>query len=77
MTIDEILSAQGKLDEGDYVINDALLGWVVLAQIQNLGGDIQQDGKPAVNTEAMKQAFTEIKKISDAGLMTPLVRTAI
>ncbi|MEC0306542.1 extracellular solute-binding protein [Paenibacillus lautus] len=71
VTIDEILSLQGKLDEGDYVINDALLGWVVLAQIQNLGGDIQQDGKPAVNTEAMKQAFTEIKKISDAGLMTP------
>ncbi|MGG4344647.1 extracellular solute-binding protein [Paenibacillus lautus] len=71
VTIDEILSLQGKLDEGDYVINDALLGWVVLAQIQNLGGDIQQDGKPAVNTEAMKQAFTEIKKVSDAGLMTP------
>lgn len=71
VTIDEILSLQGKLDEGDYVVNDALLGWVVLAQIQNLGGDIQQDGKPAVNTDAMKQALTEIKKISDAGLMTP------
>lgn len=71
VTIDEMLSLQGKLDEGDYVVNDALLGWVVLAQIQNLGGDIQQDGKPAVNTEAMKQAFTEIKKIADAGLMTP------
>lgn len=71
VTIDEMLSLKGKLDEGDYVVNDALLGWVVLAQIQNLGGDIQQDGKPAVNTEAMKQAFTEIKKIADAGLMTP------
>lgn len=71
VTIDEMLSLQGKLDEGDYVVNDALLGWVVLAQIQNLGGDIQQDGKPAVNTEAMKQAFTEIKKVADAGLMTP------
>ncbi|OMF73035.1 extracellular solute-binding protein [Paenibacillus glucanolyticus] len=71
VTIEEILSLQGKLDEGDYVVNDALLGWVVLAQIQNLGGDIEQDGKPAVNTEAMKQALTEIKKISDAGLMTP------
>lgn len=71
VTIDEMLSLQGKLDEGDYVVNDALLGWVVLAQIQNLGGDIQHDGKPAVNTEAMKQAFTEIKKIADAGLMTP------
>ncbi|MFF3922783.1 MULTISPECIES: extracellular solute-binding protein [Paenibacillus] len=71
VTIDEMLSLQGKLDEGDYVVNDALLGWVVLAQIQNLGGDIQQDGKPAVNTEVMKQAFQEIKKIADAGLMTP------
>lgn len=71
VTIDEMLSLQGKLDEGDFVVNDALLGWVVLAQLQNLGGDIQQDGKPAVNTEAMKQAFTEIKKIADAGLMTP------
>lgn len=71
VTIEEMLSLQGKLDEGDYVVNDALLGWVVLAQIQNLGGDIQQDGKPAVNTEVMKQAFQEIKKIADAGLMTP------
>nr|WP_237087013.1 extracellular solute-binding protein [Paenibacillus ihbetae] len=71
VTIDEMLSLQGKLDEGDYVVNDALLGWVVLAQIQNLGGDIQQEGKPAVNTEVMKQAFQEIKKIADAGLMTP------
>lgn len=71
VTIDEMLSLQGKLDEGDYVVNDALLGWVILAQIQNLGGDIQQDGKPAVNTEVMKQAFQEIKKIADAGLMTP------
>nr|WP_187355566.1 extracellular solute-binding protein [Paenibacillus tengchongensis] len=71
VTIDEILSLQGKLDEGDYVVNDALLGWVMLAQIQNLGGDIQQDGKPAVNTPVMKQAFEEVKKINDAGLMTP------
>lgn len=71
VTIDEMLSLQGKLDEGDYVVNDALLGWVILAQIKNLGGDIQQDGKPAVNTEAMKQAFQEVKKIADAGLMTP------
>nr|WP_203457171.1 extracellular solute-binding protein [Paenibacillus tepidiphilus] len=71
VTIDEMLSLQGKLDEGDYVVNDALLGWVILAQIQNLGGDIQQDGKPAVNTPVMKQAFEEVKKVNDAGLMTP------
>lgn len=71
VTIDEMLSLQGKLDEGDYVVNDALLGWVILAQIQNLGGDIQEDGKPAVNTPVMKEAFESVKKISDAGLMTP------
>lgn len=71
VTIDEMLSLQGKLDEGDYVVNDALLGWVILAQIQNLGGDIQENGSPAVNTPVMKQAFEEVKKISDAGLMTP------
>lgn len=41
VTIDEMLSLQGKLDEGDYVVNDALLGWVILAQIQDLGGDIK------------------------------------
>lgn len=71
VTIDEMLSLQGKLDEGDYVVNDALLGWVILGQIQNLGGDIQENGKPAVNTPVMKQAFEEVKKINDAGLMTP------
>lgn len=71
VTIDEMLTLQGKMDEGDYVVNDALLGWVILSQIQNLGGDIQADGKPAVNTPVMKQAFEEVKKIADAGLMTP------
>nr|WP_253957861.1 extracellular solute-binding protein [Metabacillus halosaccharovorans] len=71
VTIDEILSLQGKLDEGDYVVNDALLSWVILAQVQNLGGDIQEDGKPAINTEVMKQAHEDIKKLDDAGLMTP------
>jgi multiple sugar transport system substrate-binding protein len=71
VTIDEMLSLQGKLDEGDYVVNDALLSWVILAQVQNLGGDIQKDGKPAVDTEVMKQAHEAIKKLDDAGLMTP------
>ncbi|MGN7764460.1 extracellular solute-binding protein [Paenibacillus sp. 22594] len=71
VTIDEMLSLKGKLAEGDYVVNDALLGWVILAQIQNLGGDIQENGKPAVNTPVMKQAFEDVKKINDAGLMTP------
>ncbi|WP_414859259.1 extracellular solute-binding protein [Paenibacillus haidiansis] len=71
VTIDEMLSLQGKLDEGQYVVNDALLGWVILAQVQDLGGDIQENGKPAVDTPVMKQAFENVKKIADAGLMTP------
>lgn len=71
VTIDEILSLEGQLDEGDYVVNDALLGWVILAQLQNIGGDIQVDGEPAVNTPEMKQAIEQTKQIKDAGLMTP------
>lgn len=71
ITFDEILSLKGKLEDGDYVINDALLSWVILAQLQNLGGDIQIDGNPAVDTPEMKQAIVAIKEIADAGLMTP------
>ncbi|PAF28540.1 extracellular solute-binding protein [Paenibacillus sp. 7516] len=71
VTIDEMLSLQGKLDEGDFVVNDALLGWVILGQLQNVGGDVQKDGKPALNTPEMKAAFESVKKIADAGLMTP------
>ena len=71
VTIDEMLSLQGQLEEGDYVLNDALLGWVILAQLQNLGGDVQKDGQPTVNTPEMKQAFEEVKKLDQAGLMTP------
>src|SRR5690625_2012872 len=71
ITFDEILSLQGKLDDGDYVVNDALLSWVILAQIENLDGDIQVDGDPTVNTQEMKEAIEAIKEIADAGLMTP------
>ncbi len=71
VTFDEMLSLQGKLDEGDYVLNDALLSWVILAQVQNLGGDIQENGEPAVNTDVMRQAIEAVKELSDAGLMTP------
>lgn len=71
ITFDEMLSLQGKLKEGDYVVNDALISWVLLAQIQNLGGDVEQDGQPTVDTPEMRQAIEEIKKINDAGLMTP------
>lgn len=71
VTIDEMLTLQGKMEEGQYVVNDALLGWVMLAQIQNLNGDIQENGQPAVNTPVLKQAYESVKKIADAGLMTP------
>lgn len=71
VTFDEILSLEGKLEDGDYVVNDALLSWVILAQLQNLGGDVQVNGNPAVNTPEMKQAIEATKGIADAGLMTP------
>ncbi|WP_027092233.1 extracellular solute-binding protein [Cohnella thermotolerans] len=71
VTIDEMLSLKGKLDEGDYVVNDALIGWVMLAELQNEGGDVEKDGKPTVDTPEMKKAYEEVKKIADAGLMTP------
>lgn len=71
VTIDEMLSLKGKLAPDEYVVNESLLGWVILAQVQDLGGDIQENGKPAVNTPVMKQAFENVKKIADAGLMTP------
>lgn len=71
VTFEEMLSLKGKLDKGDYVVNDALLSWVIFAQVQNVGGDIQEDGKPAVNTDVMKQAIEAVKDVAESGLMTP------
>lgn len=71
VTFDEMLSLEGQLEEGDYLVNDALMGWVILAQIQNLDGDIQENGEPAVNTPVMKEAIERVKEVADAGLMTP------
>lgn len=71
VTFDEMLSLKGKLAKGDYVVNDALIGWSILSQLQNFGGDVEKDGKPTVNTPEMKKAFEAIKQVNDAGLMTP------
>lgn len=71
VTFDEMLSLKGKLDEGDFVVNNALLSWTILAQIINLGGDIQSNGEPTVNTPEMKQALSSLKEVADQGLMTP------
>ena len=72
VTFDEMMSLAGKMDEGDYVVNNALLSWVILAQIRNLGGAISDDaGNPTVNTPEMKEALEKIKALTDAGLMTP------
>lgn len=65
VTFDEMLSLKGKLDEGDFVVNNALLSWTILAQIINLGGDIQSNGEPTVNTPEMKQALSSLKEVAD------------
>ena len=50
------------MDEGDYVVNNALLSWVILAQIRNLGGAISDEaGNPTVNTPEMKEALEKLK----------------
>lgn len=72
VTYDEMMSLAGKMEEGDYIVNNALLSWVLLAQIHNLGGDISDDqGNPTVNTAEMKEAFEKTKALTEAGLMTP------
>uniref|UniRef100_UPI00359F794B extracellular solute-binding protein n=1 Tax=Jeotgalibaca porci TaxID=1868793 RepID=UPI00359F794B len=56
VTVDEMLSLEGKLDEGDYVVNNALIEWVALGNIVNLGGQISDaDGNPTLNTPEMKE----------------------
>ena len=72
VTFDEMMSLAGKLDEGDYVVNNALLSWVLLAQIRNLGGAIADEaGNPTIDTPEMKEALERIKGLTEAGLMTP------
>lgn len=72
VTFDEMMSLQHKLKKGDYVVNNSLLPWVILAQIINFGGDIQDSkGRPSLNTTAMRQSLEAIKKLADAKLMTP------
>lgn len=72
VTIDEMLSLEGKLDEGDYVVNNALIEWVALGNVVNLGGQISDDaGNPTINTPEMKTVVEALKSIADKGLMTP------
>lgn len=71
VTFDELLSLKGKLKEGDYVINNSLLSWVILAEVVNLGGDIEKDGQPAINTSEMRQVFESLKELAGNDLITP------
>lgn len=72
VTVDEMLSLEGKLDEGDYVVNNALIEWVALGNIVNLGGQISDaDGNPTLNTPEMKEVVESLKSIVTSGLMTP------
>ncbi|HIY57942.1 MAG TPA: extracellular solute-binding protein [Candidatus Tetragenococcus pullicola] len=71
VTFDEMMSLAGKMDDGDFVVNNALLSWCILAQIVNLGGDIENNGQPTLDTPEVKKAFESLKEVADAGLMTP------
>lgn len=72
VTIEEMLSLEGKLDDGDYVVNNALIEWVALGNVVNLGGQISDaEGNPTINTPEMKTVVESLKSIADAGLMTP------
>lgn len=72
VTFDEIMSLQGKLDEGQYAINNSLISWVLLAETVNLGGNISdEDGNPTIDTPEMHEAMEAIVEVEKAGLMTP------
>jgi len=72
LTIDEIMSLSGKLDEGDYAINNSLISWVLLGLVVDLGGDISdEEGNPTINTPEMEEAMQALVDIQEEGLMTP------
>jgi multiple sugar transport system substrate-binding protein len=72
LTIDEIMSLSGKLDEGDYAINNSLISWVLLGLVVDLGGDISdEEGNPTINTPEMEEAMQALVNIQEEGLMTP------
>lgn len=72
LTFDEIMSLEGELEEGHYAINNALISWVLLAQVVNLGGDISdEDGNPTIDTPEMHEAMQALVDVQEAGLMTP------
>lgn len=72
LTIDEIMSLSGKLDEGDYAINNSLISWVLLGLVVDLGGDISdEEGNPTINTPEMEEAMQALVDIQKEGLMTP------
>src|SRR5699024_5759457 len=71
LTIDEIMSLSGKLDDGDYAINNSLISWVLLSLVVDLGGDISdEEGNPTINTPDMEEAMQALVDIEEEGLMT-------
>lgn len=72
LTIDEIMSLSGKLDDGDYAINNSLISWVLLSLVVDLGGDISDEaGNPTIDTPEMQEAMQALVDIQEEGLMTP------
>lgn len=72
VTFDEMLSLQGKMKPGDFVVNNALLSWVILSNLVNYGGDIKDSKEnPTLDTPEMKKTLESIKQLADEKLMTP------
>lgn len=72
VTLDELLSLKNRMTDGDFVVNNSLLSWVILSNLVSLGGGIEDSkGNPTINTPEMKQTFESIKKLADEQLMTP------
>src|SRR5699024_1568973 len=72
VTIEEMNSLEGQLEEGEYVVNNALIEWVALGNVVNVGGEISdEEGNPTINTPEMREVVEGLKSIADKGLLTP------
>src|SRR5699024_362978 len=72
VTIEEMNSLEGQLEEGEYVGNNALIEWVALGNVVNVGGEISdEEGNPTINTPEMREVVEGLKSIADKGLLTP------
>ncbi|NMB18166.1 MAG: extracellular solute-binding protein [Erysipelothrix sp.] len=72
VTVDEMLQLAGKMEEGDYVVNNALFEWVTFGNLVALGGSLSDEsGNPTLDTPEMRQVIQKLKELADNGLLTP------